>query len=186
MNVEIRKAEETDAAFIAVSILDAVGLPEPSDELQQCTTELCKRDDVLYSWRNTLIAYADGKPAGSITAYEGKHYKEMKTITFELVKQATGNDFTRMEPETLPGEYYLDSLSVRPQFRRHGIGRQLMEAAIGEAMHTDATTTTLACDPANVKARHLYETLGFEHRSDMFIFGENYLKMVKDIENNKA
>ncbi len=181
MKIEIRKAEETDVAFIAASILDAVGLHEPSDKLLQCTIELCKRDDVLYSWRNTLIAYADGKPAGSMTSYEGKNYAEMKTITFELVKQLTGNDFTRMEPETLPGEYYLDSLSVRPQFRKQGIGKQLIEAAIGEAMHTDAATATLACDPANTNARHLYETLGFKHQSNMFIFGENYLKMMKNI-----
>lgn len=181
MELKFRKAIPADARFVAESVISAMRVDNPSAELLTMAENLCKRDDVLYSWNNTLIAEADGVPAGSITAYNGDRYVDLKTTTFNLVKQWGGEDFTNMELEAYPGEYYLDSLSVRKKFRQHGIGTALIDAAIDEAQHTDAKVVTLACDPVNLTAKQLYESLGFHYVSDISIFGGTYLKMERPV-----
>lgn len=68
---------------------------------------------MLYSARNTTIAELDGKPVGMLTAYDGSRYGTMRQVTMQLVKEHLGTEFPGMEDETVPGEYYLDSLAVK-------------------------------------------------------------------------
>lgn len=177
MDMRIRQATIEDAPFIAESLMSAVGIDEPTEELMRSVRVLCQRDDTLYSWRNTLIAEVDGKCAGSITSYKGCDYERMRSVTFDYVLQTTGQDFHGMDMETLTGEYYLDSLAVRQPFRRQGIGTALLHAGMAEAERLGIETVTLACDPDNIKAYELYCALGFVHTDDLFIFGGNYWKM---------
>lgn len=179
----IRHAKTTDSEFIAYSVADAVGMSNPSAKLMEWMQQLCLSTDTLYSWQNTLIAETNGQPAGSLTLYPGNDYATMRHTTFELIKQAMGQDFSTMDMEALPGEYYLDSLSVRPQFRRQGIGTALLRAGINQATIHGEKTVTLACEPGNKKAYKLYHELGFRRTGTLFIFGENYWKMALHIDD---
>jgi RimJ/RimL family protein N-acetyltransferase len=40
--------------------------------------------------------------------------------------------------------------------------------------------TILACEPNNLGAKALYESLGFKHDGDLFIFGHHYLRMLSE------
>ena len=178
MKLKIREAQVGDVRFIAESVLDAVGIEQLNLSLIGMTERLCLRDDTLYSWRNTLIAEEGNAGAvGSLTAYEGSRYLAMKTLTFSLVKEMGGPDFTDMDLESLPGEFYLDSLSVRPFFRGHGVGTALLKAGLEKGWLLGCERVTLACDPQNRSAYRLYTSLGFQYVSELFVFGEIYWKM---------
>ena len=59
------------------------------------------------------------------------------------------------------GAYYINSISVLPEFRRRGIARKLLTAVIEEAKNDGAKNVRLDVISANLPARSLYESLGF-------------------------
>ncbi len=62
-------------------------------------------------------------------------------------------------------ECYVAELYVVPTRRGRGIGRALMEAAIGEARERGAATMEIGVDEPDLAARGLYESLGFSNRA---------------------
>jgi ribosomal protein S18 acetylase RimI-like enzyme len=62
-------------------------------------------------------------------------------------------------------ECYLAELYVTPARRGQGLGRALMEAALGEARKRGADTMDIGVDEPDLAARHLYESLGFTNRA---------------------
>jgi ribosomal protein S18 acetylase RimI-like enzyme len=61
-------------------------------------------------------------------------------------------------------ECYLAELYVAPAARGHGLGRALMNAAIGLARARGADYMDLGTAETDVPARALYESLGFSNR----------------------
>ena len=61
-------------------------------------------------------------------------------------------------------ECYLAELYVTPATRGRGLGRALMQAALGEARARGADTMDIGVDEPDLVARHLYESLGFTNR----------------------
>lgn len=59
------------------------------------------------------------------------------------------------------GEGDIQTIAVAPHARRHGIGRALMLALIGEARNRGATEVFLEVRADNPGAQTLYRTLGF-------------------------
>ncbi|MCQ2213786.1 MAG: GNAT family N-acetyltransferase [Bacteroidaceae bacterium] len=176
--ISFRNATIDDALFIAKGFHMAMLYDDASDEqISNFARNICVREDVLYSWRNTIIAEVDGKPAGMLTAYDGRYYHDMRIKTMALVKQHLGVEFPGMEDEAVAGEYYLDSLAVMPEYRGRGIGRKLLEQGIenGKEHNLDVT---LAVDPINDRAKKLYQSLGFKPSGTLFIFGHDYEKMI--------
>ena len=176
--ISFRNATIDDVLFIARGFHMAMLYDDASDEqITNFAQNICVREDVLYSWRNTMIAEVDGKPAGMLTAYDGRYYHEMRIRTMTLVKEHLGVEFPEMEDEAVAGEYYLDSLAIMPEYRDRGIGRKLLQRGIenGKALCLDVT---LAVDPINDRAKKLYHTLGFKTSGTLFIFGHDYEKMI--------
>lgn len=171
-----RKATQADTLFIARGFHMAMLMEDTAEErIRLFAEKICSRDDVLYSARNTTIAEIDGQPAGMLTAYDGSRYRDMRRVTMQLVKEHLGIEFPGMDDETAPGEYYLDSLAVCPQYRGQGLGRQLLENAISQGKSL-GLTTTLAVAPANTNAQRLYRNIGFQPMGELFIFGHTYWK----------
>ena len=186
----IRNATINDAPFIALVVVEALGddimerYPDSiSDQdrrkLALIADSIC-REGTLYSWRHTLIAEGqDGHPIGAIVSYEGEGYLEMRRRTFAMLGELITFDVESMDAEARPGEYYLDSLSVLPEYRGNGVGRLLIQSAVSMARSL-FLPATLACEPNNLGAKDLYESLGFRHDGDLFIFGHHYLRMLAE------
>lgn len=175
--LQFRPATITDALFIARGFHTAMLMDDaPESQIRTFAEHICVREDVLYSWRNTILATVDGQPVGMLTAYDGSLYHQMRIVTMDLVRQHLGIEFPGMEDEAVPGEYYLDSLAVLPEHRGRGIGRRLLQQGIarGQAL---GLTVTLAVDPVNERAQRLYRSLGFDSDGELFIFGHTYWKM---------
>lgn len=177
MLITYRRATVDDALFIARGFQMAMLMEDvPEEHTRLFAEKICRREDVLYSWRNTLIAEADGQPAGMVTAYDGRYYHNWRLTTLELVREHLGVEFPGMEDEAVPGEYYVDSLAVLPEWRGQGIGRALLEQAVACGCEL-GLKVTLAVEYDNLRAQHLYRSLGFAPDGNLFIFGHDYQKM---------
>ena len=178
--ITIRPAAVTDARFIARGFHMAM-LYDDADEARICqfAEHICSREDVLYSWRNTAIAEADGTPVGMVTAYDGRMYHGMRVRTMQLVKELFGTEFPGMEDEAVSGEYYIDSLAVMPEWRGRGIGRMLLLRGMADGT-ARGLKVTIAVDPVNTRAWQLYRAMGFRSDGTLFIFGHDYEKMCLD------
>ena len=186
--LNIRPATFDDSEFVAKSVMAALGqdevyatpLPKRTKAMIKRITSICQREDVLYSWKNTLIAEIEGKPVASLTAYNGTNYKEMREITFALFDGPLDFDIDLMQDETHEGEYYLDSAAVLPEYRNQGIGRKLLLAGIETGKKLSILHVTLLVSPNNHKAKKLYRSLGFREAGEIYAFGENYQRMKLD------
>ncbi len=178
--IEIRPATLDDCLFVARGIGMALHIEMPEERLP-LVASICEREDVLYSYKNTLIAWDGDTPLGLCLAYDGENYHEIRIRTFALFaaisdKEGNDMDLENAEDETEAGEYYIDSLAVMPEYRRLGIGRLLMEAQIKRGRQLGFTHFTLLVDPANPNAQKLYSQLGFRYESDCYAFGQIYWK----------
>lgn len=176
--LSVRPATPADAPFVALVMMEAVGYDfmergeMPGDEL----TAACLSTETLYSYRNATIFELEGKPVGGLISYEGKGYHEVKVRTFAPIRDRLDFDPMAMDDETREGEYYLDSAAVLPQYRGQGIGRQIIEYGVQRARDLDLLPV-LACEPHNKAAHALYTNIGFADDGNLFIFGEDYLRM---------
>lgn len=187
--ITYRNATQEDAAFVAMAVAEAVGntlmermeagkLTAKDKKLLAQIETACRRIDTLYSWCHAHLATTtEGIPVGALVAYRGEGYLERRARTFSLLSNLITFDTETMDAETKDGEYYLDSLAVLPQWRGMGIARHLLKHAQQEA-HRYGRPAILACAPENLGAKRLYESLGFKEEGRMYIFGEDYLRMV--------
>ncbi len=199
--ITIRKAEISDAAFIAEGIFRAFLLEEnqitpenketaeSGDSLRQewmkVLTNVCAQADTHYSYTNTFIAELDGEIAGMMIAVDGKNYRFQREKMYPQLKGlfdiAFGKGWEEMEDEANPGEYYIDSLSVSPEYRHHGVGTALIEYAKQQARELRIERVTLAVEPMN-SAKMLYRRMGFDYERDITIFNEVYHLYVNKIK----
>lgn len=88
----------------------------------------CSDENTMYSWKNSIVALVDGVPIGSLIAYEGRRYQQLRQRTWSSLWDDVDKEFlSKVEAETRSGEFYLDSMAVRPEYRGMGIGRMLIE-----------------------------------------------------------
>ena len=179
--MKIRPATIEDAPFVAWTVLTAVGFENADTETLDRVTNMCRRTGVLYSWQNSMLAEQDGKVVACLISYDGADYATMRTETFRLIAEEVGRDFRQMESETEAGEYYFDSIAVLPDYRGQGIGTQLLRAGVEKAQQLHIGKVSIVVSPDNPKAQQLYESLGFQYVKDMFLFNEDYRRMIKEL-----
>lgn len=183
-NVLLRDASMIDAPFIARVVLaglDLLDMDEAMSEEQRPffnhLVDICGMDDTLYSYRHTRIAEVDGMAVGALVAYDGAPYAEMRAKTFGLVQQTSGMDLSKNAMETGPGEFYLDSMAILPEYRGHGIGHALMRDRMEWAFRNGFKAVTLLVDKDKPHLQAYYESLGFVQMGKMFVFWAWYWKL---------
>ncbi len=183
--MDIRKATIEDAGTIALNVMAAMDfdvfsgpLNEDLARLHTKLTDICAREDTLYSWKNTLVACVDGTVIGSLTSYNGADYVRMRDVTFGLVKERLGWVPPMVDDETKEGEWYLDSLAVLPEFRKKGVARFLINQSLetGEALGFTLASLIVLASAERLIA--FYESCGFTPDGHLDCFGHDYLRMV--------
>lgn len=76
-----------------------------------------------------------------------------------LVLEEEGEIQGHIGTKRIADELHVMTIAVRPEHRRRGHARTLVQAALSE--HPDANLVYLEVRPGNVSARALYESLGF-------------------------
>lgn len=176
--ITLRKALPTDALFIAQNVLRALHIEETNPEHINHLAMISSRQDTLYSWRNAVIALYDGIPAGLMVAYDGSRYRQMRDITFPMIRMYVGDHYQQMDDETGPGEFYLDSLAVLPEYRCKGIASALIKEMFRLKDAAGIPLATIAVDPDNDSAYRLYLANGFCRAGSISVFGTTYHRLV--------
>ncbi len=147
------------------------------DDFRRMMERLVRMDDSQYSWRNALVALnGDGSVAGACVAYDGADLHRLRQRFFEAASESLQRDFTGIDDETFPGEYYIDSLAVYPQFRRRGIAAALLKA-MSQRAFAIGLPAALLVDKQNPNAERLYSSLGFRRVSDAVWGGHEMRRM---------
>jgi ribosomal-protein-alanine N-acetyltransferase len=60
---------------------------------------------------------------------------------------------------------HINNLAVRPELRRRGVGRQMLEAVIAEARRLGAASLSLEVRRSNIAAQRLYLRAGFREEA---------------------
>lgn len=177
-DIVIRQATPDDIPFVAACVLAAVDLYDFKEESIEngIALTVCSQDDTLYSWRNARIAYVHETAVGCLVSYDGAIYPEGRRRTFKYFEDA-GRPMDDTEPETGQGEYYLDSMAIRPAFRGYGIGLYLMKDAIQTARRKGFSKVSLIVELSKPDLREYYAELGFAPDHELYAFGDRYLKM---------
>ena len=176
--ITLRRATQADARFIAENVLRALHIDETDDRHINHLADISRRDDTLYSWRNATIALYDGVPAGLMVAYDGARYRRMRDITFPMIRKYVGDDYHNMDDESCPGEYYLDSLAVLPEYQRRGIASALIREMFRQRDEAGIPLSTILVDPDNDNAYSLYTKNGFRHEGRINVFSTTYDRLV--------
>ncbi len=98
------------------------------------------------------------------------------TVTLELSSRID-DDFEPLEPDRA----HVRMLAVRPDVRRRGVARALMEACAERARATGKTRLTLHTTERMVAAQAMYQQLGFA-RSEDHVFPNGFVLLGYELE----
>jgi ribosomal protein S18 acetylase RimI-like enzyme len=112
------------------------------------------------------VEFDEPTPEPDVLAERIRHLLEAGEVTVLMGEDDAGLALLRFRPSLLHDglDSYLEELYVVPERRGEGLGRELMEAAIEVARAEGAREMHLSTSEADVAARALYESLGFNNR----------------------
>lgn len=175
MNVEIREARREDARLVAYAVLTALDMG--TEDIERFV-DSCSDEQAMYSWKDSFIAEVNGQPAGCLIAYEGSRYKQLRERTWpRLWLDMSEDELKNVEIETFPGEFFLDSLAILPDYRGHNIGKRLLQAALDKGKRLGCQCATLMVDEHKPNLCAYYQSMGFEEYGLIEFFGHVYKRM---------
>lgn len=112
-------------------------------------------------------------PAGASAYLLARLSAGESTVFMAVDHQGRGLGFVQLYPTfssvSMAAVWVLYDLYVRPESRRQGIGRALMERAHHHCRQSGAGSVTLATAVDNLPGQALYESLGYQ-RDDAFTY----------------
>lgn len=115
-----------------------------------------------YSFEHTLVYAENDVIMGSITFYDGDLLSTYRAPFLAHIAKEYNVIDLHIEDETIPGEVYIDTVSVSPNYQGKGIGKKLLAAAINQAKNQGKEKIGLLVDFGNPNAKKLYVKLGFK------------------------
>ncbi len=174
MNIVIRPAAVQDSGVIVRSLILAMGEKTAKvycgPDYREVLDEIVRMECSQYSYRNALVAVADGIPAGAVVGYDGGLLQPLRDPTLAVIRRYNPG-LSVVDDETEAGEFYIDSIGVSPGFRGRGIGSQLLCAMRDRAFASGHPCVGLLVDCENPEAERLYLSLGFEPVGTKMFFG---------------
>lgn len=187
--IVIRETSEADIRFLAEVVVAAASLGTVEEikagkleDVVEVMMEICRSDWSLYWYKLALTAEdtETGKPVGCILGYDGARYAEARKKTFAYAEEKLGHPLGECGTETVPGEFYLDSMTILPEYRGLKIGHRLMEALMDRCRKEGHTKFCLLADKDAPRLRNYYASIDFKETEEILFFGHPYIRMVKE------
>ncbi len=165
----IRKAKPADYPFVAPLIVHAMedlactfANTKKLEETYKLFEYFFQERANQYSYENCLVYEENGEIAGSIIAYDGGLLPEYREPFIQYIASRYNVRDLVIENETMPGELYIDTISVYPDFQGKGIGKKLLQAIQIQAKQEGHKKIGLLVDVDNPNAKKLYTALGYK------------------------
>ena len=163
-----RDARREDARVLAQLIeIAGEGIPgylwslqaKPGQDPVEVGAERAARDDANFSYRNTVVAQAEGQVVGMLLAYplptpRPEDLAELPAIP-ELLRPLVELEYQ------VPGSYYINALAVFAAHRGRGIGAALLALAEARAVGAGCETLSVQVFAENLGAHRLYRRNGY-------------------------
>ncbi len=185
----IRKVRENEIPLLypfVYRILSDMELPVldeiDSETLEKIVVEAMHSPHYRYGYEHAYVCERKGEIAGVLFGYAG----ELEPLIDGPLRAAMLNHgyampYDSAEPETLPGQWYIDTLVTHPDYRRQGVAFELMEYAEEVAREAGFDTIALNCDMTNEAAYNLYFKAGYLTKTRIVLSGHVYWHMTKKI-----
>ncbi|MFJ7825735.1 GNAT family N-acetyltransferase [Psychrobacillus sp. NPDC096623] len=187
MEILIRKALKKDANEAIPLIMDAIGdiSMQMTGETEEAAItkefrQLFTRTDNRHSYLYTYIAELNGHVAGVMVFYSAEQAVTLDANLEAYLSNKKGT-VVIIDPETAPGEWYIDTVVVDPTYRGHGIGTKLLSYAEQLVKNSGGGKLALNVEIKKEAAIRLYNRLGFDTLCPWTIIGEPFHHMVKTI-----
>ncbi|WP_334333412.1 MULTISPECIES: GNAT family N-acetyltransferase [unclassified Companilactobacillus] len=135
-----------------------------------------------YGFDNILVNELDGKVVAIAVGYpESQEDGIDKPLIKILHEHGIKEDNLFDDKEAWPGEWYLDSFAVAPDYQNQGIGTKTMEHFIDVIKKRGEKILSLNVDVDNEPAKHVYTKVGFEKVGQLYIGSHLYDHMQYDL-----
>jgi ribosomal protein S18 acetylase RimI-like enzyme len=179
-NISLRPGQIEDVALLAEIVYFAgEGLPlylwsklaGPDETAWDVGRRRAAREDGSFSYRNATIIESNGTAAGCLIGYEITDAPE------PIPGDMPAMFVPLQELENLaPGTWYVNVLAVSPEYRRGGLGTELLALADEKARTLGKRGLSVIVSDANANAQRLYERCGYREVAKR--------KMIKDAWKN--
>jgi ribosomal protein S18 acetylase RimI-like enzyme len=150
-------AELTNFAGEGLQLYLWTKMAQPGESAWDVGRRRVRREEGSFSYRNAVVAEADGRVVASLIGYPLPDAPE--PIDFE---QMPPMFVPLQELEDLaPGTWYVNVLATYPPYRGRGYGTRLLGVAERLAAATGRTGLSIIVSDANRGARRLYERCGY-------------------------
>ncbi|WP_207492916.1 GNAT family N-acetyltransferase [Aridibaculum aurantiacum] len=164
----IRKATPADAEAIATHLLLAmediifrlIGEAD-SAKAKNFLLHFTQQENNQYSYENCWVGQIDNDVIATVNIYNGAELHALRQPVLNYLKLHYNRQL-QPEDETGPGEFYIDTLGVSPHMQGRGVGAKMLQLVIDEFVTTRKKTVGLLVEPGNVRAKKLFERLGFK------------------------
>jgi ribosomal protein S18 acetylase RimI-like enzyme len=115
------------------------------------------REEGSFSYRHATVAETGGQVAAALISYP--QAPEPQPVDYATMPPAF---VPLQELENLaPNTWYINILAVYPDYRRQGLGAQLMAVAESHAAKHGKPGLSVIVSDANIGAKHLYLAIGY-------------------------
>lgn len=178
--MNIRRAQKKDARIIANYIILAMEdilyawIGERSmDKSIRFLEHLIRKKNTQYSYENCWLIESEKKVIASANVYDGAALKQLREPAIKLLRSMFDREL-QVEDETQAGEFYIDCISVHPQWQGKGIGSKLLTCLIDEYVHKQNKVLGLLVDKDKPGAKKLYINLGFKVLGEKLLMGKSF------------
>lgn len=185
----IRLAKKEEAKQIVPLIVQAIediafmltgtsSIEEATPILEYYVESECNR----LSYKNCLVKVQNGTIIGVIIGYHTTELSILDREMLNIISQNLGIKNATVDKEADDSDYYIDTLSVLPNYQGMGIGTELLKGLIDYAKQKGIARVSLNVDQDKPSARKLYEKVGFTFEKIRPIMGHPYDYLVYTIE----
>ncbi|KRM90387.1 N-acetyltransferase GCN5 [Liquorilactobacillus cacaonum DSM 21116] len=190
-DLQIRKATKKDAPAI-VSLFNII-----VDEMMLETIKRIDRSklniviqnsfetpEFLGKWSQTYVATKNNLVVGFLYGYPAENEEKMNDLMHSFLKIAGLDSSLKIftDLETLPNEWYLNSIVVDPTYQNQGIGSELLALTNSIVKDQNIEKMGLNVDWENPRAEKLYKSLGFEKVGFKILGNHNYNHLQRKIQ----
>ncbi|WP_411347704.1 GNAT family N-acetyltransferase [Paenibacillus sp. WLX2291] len=183
--MSVRQAQPSDVHEVIPLLLSAIGdigqmLAGTTDHAQMLDTlgQFFTQSGNRLSYENVYVLEREHQIAGFFLAYHGHDIAALDAPIIAQLREK-GRSGDEVVPEARPNEYYLDSIAVSPNYQGQGIGTLLIAEFEQIARQLNHERLLLIVDLDNVRARALYERLGYTEDGSIEISSHLYDRMIK-------